>query len=277
MRRIVFAWILCGGLSLAWANDFALKPSALFRYELNGSSGAAPQFSGAFGVKLEASGLVEGISLKAVGALWAQYRAQATFLEIYALYPLDNFELSLGKRTLYSGPWNQTLMGLEGQWGLFARYNLNGLPLSFELAYLLLTQGYIGARIGPVQAGALLGIKEPDPLQCQTDSQLVLNPRIGLELDPVRLYWQSDRGFWLQADYPLDSGSSLSGLIWWNPGWEYLDSTLQPEPDWGSWLTKPDRLFFTLAASWQDQFRLGLDGSIAPALAYKLWFEIWVR
>lgn len=278
MQRIVFAWILCASLSFGWANDFELKPSALFRYELSGSSGAALQLGGAFGVKLEASGLVEGISLKASGALWAQYSVQATFLEAYASYPLDNFELSLGKRTLYAGPWNQTLMGLEGQWGLFARYNLSGpLPLSFELAYLLLTQGYIGASIGPVQVGTLLVIKEPDPLLGQTDSQLVLNPRIGLELAPVRLYWQSDRGFWLQADYPLDSEYSLSGLIWWNPGWEYLDTTLQPEPDWGSWFSKPDRLLFTLAASWQDQFRLGLDASIAPAQAYKLWFEIWVR
>lgn len=277
MRGLVFGWVLAVGLNFAWANDFELKPYALFRYEISGSAGAKPQLGGAFGIRADVSGLVEGVNLKASGALWAQNTLQATFLEVYAAYPVDNFELSAGKRTLYSGPWNQTLMGLEGQWGLFARYNLPNLPLSFELAYLLLTEGYIGARIGSVQLGTLLVIKDPDPLLGQTDSQLVLNPRVGLELEPVKLYWQSDRGFWLQADYPVDPDYSLSGLIWWNPGWQYLDTTIQPDPDWESWLTKPNKLLFTVSGNWQNQFRLGLDVSVAPAEAYRLWFEIGVR
>jgi len=310
MRGVLYSWIVVPLLGLQWGLD--LQPSALFRFDFSRSGGTnvVAQPGGAFGVRLDVNSDLQGIALDASGAFWAQNSLQAALLEAYAAAPLADFELSVGKRTLYAGPWDQTLMGLEGQWGLFIRYNpyqqlVDWLPpdgLGLEVAYLPLTSGYLGARVGPVRLGSLLGVRKSQRYNVvlgDYEDELALYPRVGLDLTPVNLFWQSDRGFWATSTIPLrpiveavlppsDPGlqtlfseleqSRLEFLTWWSPDWEYLFPTVPlAQADAASFFSKPKKLLLSAWGSWRDQIKLGFDASIAPAEAYRLWLEFWVR
>lgn len=290
-----------------------LSPEIVFRLGLNRVDGVSPEGRLSFGVKLAARAVLGGFELKLRPAVWVDPTLQADLLEAQASTELGPVGLSLGKRTDYSGPWDETLVGRGGAWGLFAHYRPPTLGwLMAEAAYLPnpgLAGGraFLGVRVGPVRAGSFLEVVG--------GAGLVWTPRVGLEGGESDVYWQSDRGFWTDLHGPLPLGQILAYslrcppggnalcwgrglpeesdsalvsllhtldegrfglLLWWNPDWALLGST---DPDTGDtqafldWLTRPKKFFFGLSTGLQ-QYRLGLDLSLAPVGAYRIYLEL---
>lgn len=288
-----------------------LQPSGVLQFGLgrNGVSGQpAPLELGlALGGRVQAQTRWEGVTARADLGLWYESVVQLGLLEALAEVDLGEFGLSLGKRRDYSGPWDDTLMGRDGRWGMFARYRPAELPwLGLEVAYLPNAkfsggQGFVGGRAGIFQLGTFVeivqipsGLGEPEP-------SLSLNPRLGLQGREVGLFWQWDRGLWSTASLPLPLGQALAfvlqcpcdsdtqawvealdkslmeGLLWWNPEWDYLgeNSPFLPEERFQAWLQEPRKLLIGAAYNWNDQLRLGVDLSRAPVEALRLYLRLY--
>ena len=298
--------------SLEQPQPFCIRPSVLMRLGLNRAESGTWAAQVAFGVKAEARGRWGTVNFSATPALWVDNSLQADLLEAYASAPLGSFRLELGKRTGYGGPWDDTLLGRNGRWGLFAHYSPAELPwLGAEAAYLPHPgfaggEGFLGAQVGPLRLGSFIEAVEGAGAQW--------SPRVGLEFGSGDLYWQSDRGFWADVNTPLPLGQALAyglrclpdsgacwgrglpalddpnvqtllkgfnegqfGLsLWWNPDWALLGTT---DPDTGDtlsflgWLTRPQKFFLGLTATLR-QFRFGFDASLAPVGGYRVYLEV---
>ncbi|AWR86038.1 hypothetical protein [Meiothermus taiwanensis] len=281
-----------------------LRPAGLLQGGLVYSS--PPGSSGigwALGARLQAQTQQAGVRYQAEFGLWYEAVLQWGLLEAFIERDWGAFGLSLGKRRDYSGPWDDTLMGRDGRWGLFARYNPTELPwLGLELAYLPHAglaggQGFVGGRVDIFQVGAFVEVVQlPEP-------SIRLIPRLGLQGREVGLFWQWDRGFWSTFSLPLFLGqalafvlqcpceaetqawvealdkSRLEGLLWWNPVWDYLgeNSPYLPEDRLGAWLQEPRKLLVGVAYSWNDRLRLGVDLSRAPVEAVRVYGQLYWR
>lgn len=290
-----------------------LQPSGMVQFSLgyNGAPGpsASLEWGLALGGRVQAQTRWEGIRARADLGLWYDSALQFGLLEAFAETDLGEFVLSLGKRRDYSGPWDDTLMGRDGRWGVFVRYGPSEIPwLSLGMAYLPRSglvggQGFVGASAGIFQLGTFVeivqipsGLGEPEP-------SLSLIPRMGLQGREVGLFWQWDRGFWSTASLPLPLGQALAFmlqcpcdaetqawlaaldrsrfelLVWWNPEWEYLgeNSPFLPEERLGAWLREPRKLLAGAAYSWNDQLRLAVDLSRAPVEAVRVYLQLHWR
>lgn len=296
--------------------DFCLQPSATLRVGAKGVGSwqdALPwDFATAYGLMLNLKGnpsnlefdAVKGLSYKLSAALWWDAFLSLDVLEAYADFPVDNFHLSIGKRTRYSGPWDDGLMGRMGHWGVYVDAantdRLTTVPIEFEAAYLPnpgFVGGlvYIGLGFDFVQIGSFV-----DVIQATTGDSTTLNilyyPRLGLQTDWVSLYWQKDRGFWNTFSLPIGqslayiSQSSadfgplnqlrLESFVWWNPNWDLLKSNTYIPPDQDRnvyFLLNPQKLMFGLDLNWQDFIKVGADFSRAPVEAIRIYAQFWLK
>jgi len=290
-----------------------LQPSGLLRFSL-GRNGALSQPAAleptlAFGGRLLMQTRWEGLAIQADLALWYESVLQWGLLEAFTTWNWGEYTLSLGKRGAYSGPWDDTLMGRDGRWGLFARYTPVDLPwLDIEMAYLPNGrfsggQGFVGANAGIFRMGTFVEVVQMPNGLGELEPSFSLNPRVGLLGREVGLFWQSDRGFWGSASLPLPLGqvlafvlqcpcdadtqswvealekSRLEGFFWWNPEWDFLgeNSPFPPEERFGAWLQEPRKLLIGAAYSWNDRLRLGVDLSRAPIEALRLYLQLHWR
>ncbi len=287
-----------------------LRPSGLVQGGLNYltlSGSGEPGW--ALGGLLQVQTLWEGVRYQINFGLWYDSAVQFGLLEAFVEQGFGEFGLSLGKRRDYSGPWDDTLMGRDGRWGVFARYGPTEVPwLSMEMAYLPHAglgggQGFVGASAGIFQLGTFVeivqmpsGLGEPEP-------SLSLIPRMGLQGREVGLFWQRDRGFWSTASLPLPLGQALAfvlqcpcdsetqawvealdksrfeGFLWWNPEWDYLgeNSPYLPEDRLRAWLQEPRKLLIGVAYGWNDRLRLAVDLSRAPVEAVRVYLQLYWR
>lgn len=189
--------------------------------------------------------------LRTKGAVRVNLEPQADLLEGYLDAKLEPYRLVVGKWARYGGPWNLTPFGPDGTWGVYGSYTLAVPELTelirFEAAYLWGNNVYLGGRSGGFSAGFFLGASG-------------FNPRLGLEgaLDSVSgsLYWQLDRGIFGNGKWAFAPQNTLEGSFWWNP---------------------QQKLLFGLAYGYADQVRLGVDASVQPLQAYRVWLEVWGR
>jgi hypothetical protein len=287
-----------------------LQPSGVLQFGLgfNGvlSQPTALDWVVALGVRVQAQSHWEGVTARADLGLWYDSALQFGLLEAFAETDLGEFGLSLGKRRDFSGPWDDTLMGRDGRWGIFARYNpTEAAWLGLQMAYLphvgfVGGQGFVGGSAGVFQLGTFVeivqipsGLGEPEP-------SLSLIPRLGLQDREVGLFWQKDRGFWSTASLLLPLGQALAwvlqcpcdsetqawvealdksrfeALLWWNPEWDYLgeNSPFLPEDRLRAWLQEPRKLLMGAAYSWNNQLRLGIDLSRAPVEALRFYIRL---
>lgn len=302
----VFSWD-CAALP----GQVCLEPRGLLQLGLSRTDPASWGERVAFGIKLEATTSLEALEFKAVPALWVDNTLQADLLQAYAASAWGDIRLSLGKRLKYGGPWDDTLLGRNGHWGVFAHYTPTALDwASVEAAYLpdpglAGGQGFVGAQAGPFRLGTFAQVIQ---------GGLQWNPRVGLEWGQNEVYWQSDRGFWANLHTPLPLGQivayslecpptseascwgrglpeqsdpsvqallrlldegELGLLIWWNPDWSLLG---QNDPNTGlplsflDWLGQPKKFYLSLSTTLR-QVRLGLDASLAPVGAYRVYLE----
>lgn len=299
---------------LSWAcvapqeRVLCLQPSGLVQWSLE-YRGSSAQPGLALGGRLQAQTHWQDLEVWADLGLWYDAAVQFGLLEAFVTMNLGEFALSLGKRRDYSGPWDDTLMGRDGRWGVFTRYNPTEAPwLGLELAYLPNAgwaggQGFVGGRADIFQVGTFVevvqvpnGLGEPEP-------SIRLVPRLGLQGREVGLFWQWDRGLWSTLSLPLPLGQTLAfvlqcpcdadtqawlevldksrfeGLLWWNPDWEYLgeNSLFLPEERLEAWLQVPRKLLLGVAYSWNDQFRLAVDFSRAPVEAVRVYVQLHWR
>jgi len=263
----------------------------------------------ALGGRLQAQTQWEGVGIRGDLGLWYEAMVQLGLLEAYAQVDLEEFGLSLGKRRNYSGPWDDTLMGRDGRWGVFARYTPAEVSwLGAEVAYLPNAgfaggQGFVGVSAGIFQLGTFVEIVQTPSGLGEPGSSFSLQPRVGLQGREVELFWQSDRGFWSSASLPVPLGQALASVLhcpcdsdtqawvktldrsrfnlflWWNPEWDYLgeNSFFLPEERFQAWLQEPRKLLIGVAYSWNDQLRLGVDLSRAPVEALRLYLRIYLR
>ncbi|GIW36911.1 MAG: hypothetical protein KatS3mg073_1056 [Meiothermus sp.] len=263
----------------------------------------------ALGARLQVQTLWEGVGYLADLGLWYEGAVQFGLLEAYIHEDLGEFGLSLGKRRDYSGPWDDTLVGRDGRWGVFARYRpaeVSGLGL--EVAYLPNAglaggQGFVGAGAGIFQLGTFVEIVQIPNGLGELKPSLSLYPRVGLQGQEVEVFWQSDRGFWSRASLPLPLGQALGWVlqcpcnadteawalildrsrfeisVWWNPEWDYLgeNSPFLPQERLRAWLQEPRKLLLGMAYSWNEQLRLAVDLSRAPVEALRVYFQLHWR
>lgn len=290
-----------------------LQPSGLLRFGL-GRNGVLNQpvpleLGLALGGRLLAQTRWEGVAVRADLGLWYESVLQLGLLEAFAGMDLGEFGLSLGKRRDYSGPWDDTLIGRDGRWGVFARYRPSEMSwLGIEMAYLPNAgfgggRGFVGGSAGVLQLGTFVEIVQIANGLGELEPSLSLNPRVGLQGREVELFWQSDRGFWSSVSLLLPLGQVLAfvlqcpcdaeaqswvetldksrfeGLFWWNPEWDYLgeNSPFLPEERFQAWLQEPRKLLIGVAYSWNDQLRLGVDLSRAPIEALRLYLQLHWR
>ena len=250
MRRLLLSWI---SLPLLWPQlSLDLKPEALFRLDWGSAANL-----GTAGISVEANTAAMQFELRTRGAVWVDLEPQADLLEGYLDAKLEPYRLTVGKWARYGGPWDLTPFGPDGTWGIYASYTLavpeltDLTPLServsLEAAYLWGNNVYLGGRSGGVSAGFFLGASG-------------FNPRLGVEgaLDSVSgaLYWQLDRGVFGNGKWAFAPANTLEGSFWWNP---------------------EQKLLFGLAYGYADQVRLGVDASLEPLRAYRIWLEVWGR
>ncbi|WP_027882660.1 hypothetical protein [Meiothermus rufus] len=292
MRWIVALGLMLGALAVAQdlsprrgcglpaEGEVCLSALGLLRLEGGGL---------AAGGLLEGRGRAEEAELRFSLGLWYQGAWQWGLLEAYLEGRLADLTLSLGKRVGLGGPWLDTLMGQDGRWGVFASYPAEAVVL--ELAYLPHPrlaggQGYLGFVWAGLRAGGLV----------EVEAGVRFIPRIGL-LGPLgELFWQEDRGFWARGSVPLPLGqalaqlapaeagsewaawvealdkSGLEGVLWWNPEWDYLRQGSLPS----FWLS-PRKLLLGLAYTWDKQVRGGLEVSLAPVEALRVYLELQGR
>ncbi|ADD29027.1 hypothetical protein Mrub_2274 [Meiothermus ruber DSM 1279] len=287
-----------------------LRPSGLVQGGLGYSSPpGSSEIGWALGARLQVQTQQAGVRYQADFGLWYQAMLQWGLLEAFVEQDLGALWLSLGKRRDYSGPWDDTLMGRDGRWGVFTRYSPSELPwLGLELAYLPHAglaggQGFVGGRVDILQVGALLEmVQAPNDLG-DLEPSIRLVPRLGLQGAQMGLFWQWDRGFWGTFSLPLPLGqalalvlqcpceaeaqawvealdqSRLEGLLWWNPVWDYLgeNSPFLPEERFQAWLSAPRKLLLGLAYSWNNQLRLAVDLSRAPVEAVRVYGQFYWR
>jgi len=290
-----------------------LQPSGMVQFSLgyNGAPGpsASLEWGLALGGRVQAQTRWEGVRARADLGLWYDSALQFGLLEAFAETDLGEFVLSLGKRRDYSGPWDDTLMGRDGLWGLFGRYRPAGLPwLGVDMAYLPSARFaggriFLGAQADTFQAGTFVEIVRTQGELGELVPALHLNPRLGLAGQEGEFFWQLDKGFWGRASLPLALGQALGSLlpcpcdaetqawlaaldrsrfellVWWNPEWEYLgeNSPFLPEERLGAWLREPRKLLAGAAYSWNDQLRLAVDLSRAPVEAVRVYLQLHWR
>ncbi|MGK0617860.1 hypothetical protein [Meiothermus cerbereus] len=285
-----------------------LQPSGLVQWSL-GYSSQSVQPGLALGGHLQAQTQWEGVGIRADLGLWYDAALQVGLLEAYAQLSWETFGLSVGKRRQLSGPWDDTLVGRDGLWGLFGRYRPAELPwLGVDIAYLpnaKLAGGriFLGAQADIFQAGTFVEIVRTRNELGELAPALHLNPRLGLAGQEVEFFWQLDKGFWGRASLPLALGQALGSLwpcpcdaetqawlealdrsrfellVWWNPEWEYLgeNSPFLPEERFGAWLLEPRKLLAGAAYSWNDRLRLAVDLSRAPVEALRVYLQLHWR
>jgi hypothetical protein len=263
----------------------------------------------ALGARLQVQTLWEGVGYFTDLGLWYEGAMQFGLLEAYAQADLGEFGLSLGKRRDYSGPWDDTLMGRDGRWGVFARYRPPQLSwLGVDVAYLPNAGfagglGFVGAGAGLLLLGAFVEIVQVPNGQGELEPSLSLQPRVGLQGQDVEVFWQSDRGFWSRASIPVPlrqtlgwlllcpcdadtmawletlDRSRLELLMWWNPEWDYLgeQSPFLPQDRLRAWLQEPRKLLIGMAYNWNDRLRLAVDLSRAPIEALRIYLQLHWR
>ncbi|WP_018466011.1 hypothetical protein [Calidithermus timidus] len=233
MQGRLYSWVsipLLSGLL-----SFNLLPSGFWRFE-GGSAGQ----QALFGVRLEANLLAGWYELRGSGyatfgsGVWGGVR------ELYMLIPHDEIRLYLGKRAVYATPLERTPWGEEGRWGIYGQYRL-GEGMGLEAAYVE-GQGYVGGRVGGLEAGSWL-------------SPAGLTPRVGVSGELGELYYQWNTGWWGRLRWALDGASGLEAWGWWNPQ--------APE----------GKLLLGLGYDRERQVRLGADISLRPIEAWRLWLE----
>lgn len=285
-----------------------LQPSGLVQGGLSYSSPPGSSERGwALGARLQAQTQQAGVRYQADFGLWYQAVLQLGLLEAFVEQDLGALWLSLGKRRDYSGPWDDTLLGRDGRWGLFTRYSPGELPwLGLELAYLPHAglaggQGFVGGRADIFQVGTFVEVVQVPNGLGEQETSIRLVPRLGLQGARVGLFWQWDRGFWSSFSLPLGQAlasvlqcpceaeaqawvealnqSRLEGLLWWNPVWDYLgeNSPFLPEERFQAWLSAPRKLLLALAYSWNNQLRLAVDLSRAPVEAVRVYGQFYWR
>lgn len=262
----------------------------------------------AFGAGLQVQARQERVMIRASLGLWYESVMHLGLLEAYTQIDSEEFALSLGKRRDYSGPWDDTLMGRDGRWGVFARYAPAEISwLGVEMAYLPNVgirggQVFVGSRLDIFQLGTFIEMVQLSRGLGALQPSLSLHLRLGLQGLQVGVFWQQDRGFWSTASLPLPLGQALGHvlqhpvdaetqaciqaldqsrvewLLWWNPAWEYLGehSPFLPERRIEAWLQKPRKLLIGTAYS-NDQLRLGIDLSRAPVEAVRLYLQLYWR
>ena len=297
------------GFRLSWACWFpekkvlCLRPSGVLQWTLLPSS--QPPQNIALGGRLQAQIQWEAVEVWADLGLWYEAAVQLGLLEAYAKVDLGELGLSIGKRRDYSGPWDETLMGRDGLWGLFARYRPAEQPrLAMDIAYLPSAgfaggRAFLGAQADIFRAGAFVEIVRTQGQFGEALLSIALNPRLGLAGQEVEFFWQLDRGFWGQVYLPLALARFLPSsygaetqvglqvldrarlelLLWWNPEWGYLaeDSPFPPEDRWRAWLLQPRKLLIGASYNWNDLLRLGVDISRAPVEAVRLYLRLYWR
>ncbi|WP_337869764.1 hypothetical protein [Meiothermus sp.] len=285
-----------------------LRPSGLVQWGLSYSIQSRSGDMGlALGARLQAQTRWEGVRYQADLGLWYETSVQFGVLEAFAEMHWGEFGLSLGKRRDYSGPWDDTLLGRDGRWGVFTRYNPTEAPwLGLELAYLPNAgwaggQGFVGGRADIFQVGTFVEVVQVPNGLGEQEPSIRLIPRLGLQGREVELFWQWDRGLWSTLSLPLLLGQALAlvlqcpcdadtqawvealdksrveGLLWWNPEWDYLgeNSPFLPEDRFQAWLQEPRKLLIGAAYSWNNQLRLGVDLSRAPVEALRLYLRLY--
>lgn len=257
----------------------------------------------ALGARLQVQTLWEGIGYFVDLGIWYEGAMQFGLLEAYAQADLGEFGLGFGKRRDYSGPWDDTLLGRDGRWGVFGRYRPAEVPwLGLEAAYLpnagfACGQGFVGARAGIFQLGTLVEIVQTPNGLGEQEPSLSLHPRVGLQGQDVEVFWQWDRGFWSRASLPLPLGQALGWVLqcpceadtvawlealdlsrlelslWWNPEWDYLgeNSPFLPQERFRAWLQEPRKLLLGMAYQWDNRLRVAVDVSRAPVEAIRLY------
>lgn len=290
-----------------------LQPSGLVQVGFSQNGGlnqpAPLEPALAFGARVEVQTLWEGVGYVADLGLWYEGVVQFGLLEAYIHEDLGEFGWSLGKRRDYSGPWDDTLMGRDGRWGVFAGYRPSEVSwLGLELAYLPNAglaggRGFVGAGAGIFQLGTFVEIVQIPSGLGELQLSLSLYPRIGLQGQEVEVFWQSDRGFLGRATLPLPLGQALNWVLqrpcdadteawalildrsrfeislWWNPEWDYLgeNSPFLPQERFQAWLQAPRKLLVGMAYSWNEQLRLAVDLSRAPVEALRVNLQLQWR
>ncbi|GIW24920.1 hypothetical protein [Meiothermus sp.] len=276
-----------------------LEPSGRLQFGL--AQGYAPPW--ALGGLVALHTQQEGVEYRFRLGAWFEGTMQWSLLEAFASATWGEFELSYGKRTHLGGPWDETLMGRDGRWGVFARYRLAQEPLlRLELAYLPHAglaggEAFAGVRYGLLQAGSFVEVLQTPNGLGELEPALRLNPRLGLQGRDAEIFWQLDRGFWARAAFPLPLGQALGTVLpcpceadtegwlqalnqgrfelslWWNPEWNYLgeNSPFLPEERLQAWLQQPRKLLLGMAYSWNEQLRLAVDLSRAPVEAVRFY------
>lgn len=283
-----------------------LKPSGLVQWGLVASSQSV-QPGLALGGHLQAQTQWEGVGVWADLGLWYDAAVQFGLLEAYAEVNWASLRLNLGKRRHLGGPWDDTLVGQDGLWGVYGQYRPAELVwLGVETAYLPHAgfaggRVFLGAQADIFQVGTFVEIVPTLNDLGEPVSYLQLNPRLGLRGREVEAFWQLDRGFWIRASLPLPLGLALASLVqcpcdadaqalfedlnrgrfellvWWNPEWDYMgeNSPFLPEDRFQAWLQEPRKLLIGAAYSWNNQLRLGVDLSRAPVEALRLYLRLY--
>lgn len=284
-----------------------LQPSGLVQFGLS-RNGALNQPAPlepalALGARLQVQTLWEGVGYFADLGIWYEGAVQFGLLEAFAQADLGEFGVSFGKRRDYSGPWDDTLMGRDGRWGVFVRYGPAEVPwLGLEAAYLPNTglaggQGFVGVSAEILRVGTFIEIVQVPNGLAEQEPTLRLLPRIGAYVRDVEVFWQADRGFWSRASLPLPLGQALGWVLqcpceadteawlealdrsrlevslWWNPEWDYLgeNSPFLPQERLRAWLLEPRKLLVEMAYNWNEQLRLAVDLSRAPVEAIRFY------
>jgi hypothetical protein len=240
----------------------------------------AVQFSA--GVSLGATYMLDNLKLQAQPALVIDSTGlQVDLIQAFVELSAGEARLGLGKKAVYSGPWDDALLDRWGKWGLWVLYA--GLEAAdLELAYMAHGsgggQGFVGIRLGAWQLGTFIeAIRTKDPIP---ESRVIWSPRLGFSGSPVQVYWQLDRGVWTEARFvvPLSRNKkddlAIESLFWWNPNWGvFSDDSVDPADRWALWIQEPSKLYASLGLSWQDEIKLGLDLSRAPVEQVRVYLE----
>ncbi|RDI96170.1 hypothetical protein DV704_04460 [Meiothermus sp. QL-1] len=259
MRGWLLGALLGGSLALACPPEgvLCLQPSFRLELALNRLEAQPLTPGGALGALLELRAQEAGVDYSFKLGLWYAEALQWGLLEAQGSTRLGPVWLAYGKRTGLGGPWDETFLGPDGRWGVFARYE--GLSAAY-LPHPGLVGGelYLGLQQAGLEAGGFLEVAA---------GTLRLNPRVGWQGPGFALYWQAERGFWGRLALPF----GLEGFFWWSP-----DGGLWEQGVW-AWLLRPRKLLWALGYTPDERLGLGLQVSQAPVEAARLYLRFHLR
>ncbi len=202
------------------------------------------------------------LSVKADGALYLDQSLQLAVKELYARAQYSGLSLVMGRKVVLPSPWNLSRAGQIGQDGLFLEYSpgidlVAGLRLALEGYFLDPEEVYLGVRAGVLRGGGIFSrevSQDYDPDLGDFPIYWVAVPRVSLEGDGFSIGWQGDKGYFAMVSKHFGF-ADLSGNLWFQPD---------------------ERLVFGLDAKLSKEILVGLDVSVEPLMAFRIWSEFYL-